>query len=237
MQSIPVLYSDDSILVVDKPAGLLSVPDRWEAEAPVVSSALEGTWGKLFVVHRLDKDTSGVLAYGRNAEAHRLLSAAFEARSVKKTYRALVRGLPSWEETTCELPLKPDGDKAHRTIVDPRRGKASSTYFKVLSRYKDCALVEARPATGRTHQIRVHLAQLGYPCLCDPLYGDGAPLLLSKLKRRWKGDPLDERPLLSRSALHAATLELAHPVTGVELRLEAPLPKDMRAAINQLEKI
>ena len=98
-------------------------------------------------------------------------------------------------------------------------------------------MVEARPETGRTHQVRVHLAALGHPCLCDPLYGDGDPLLLSKLKRRWKGDPYDERPLLARAALHALSAAFPHPMTGEELRIEAPLAKDMRAAIAQLEKL
>jgi RluA family pseudouridine synthase len=237
MVSIPVLYSDDAILVVDKPAGLLSVPDRWDPEAPVASSALAEDWGKLLVVHRLDKDTSGVLIYARTPEAHRALSAAFESRSVKKVYRALVNGSPAWEETSCELPLKPDGDRLHRTIVDASRGKISATFFTVVARYRDRALVEAKPATGRTHQIRVHLAALGHPCLCDPLYGDGEPLLLSKLKKRWKGDPIDERPLLSRAALHALSAEFAHPLSAAPLRVEAPLPKDMRAAISQLEKL
>lgn len=237
MASISVLYSDDAILVVDKPAGLLSVPDRWDPDAPVASAELAKDWGRLFVVHRLDKDTSGVLLYARSAEAHKALSAAFEERSVKKAYRALVRGAPAWEETSCELPLKPDGDRLHRTVIDAHRGKPSVTFFTVVARYRDCALVEAKPATGRTHQIRVHLSALGHPCLCDPLYGDGEPLLLSKLKKRWKGDPYDERPLLSRSALHALSAEFAHPVTGAPLRFEAGLPKDMRAAINQLERL
>jgi RluA family pseudouridine synthase len=235
--SIPVLYSDDSILVVDKPAGMLSIPDHWDPDAPVASSALAKDWGKLFVVHRLDKDTSGVLIYARDTDAHRALSAAFEARSVKKAYRALVHGSPAWEETSCELSLKPDGDRLHRTIVDLHKGKSAVTFFTVLARYKECSLIEAKPGTGRTHQIRVHLAALGHPCLCDPLYGNGKPLLLSKLKKRWKGDPLDERPLLSRTALHALSAEFAHPVSGALLKLEAPMPKDMRAAISQFEKL
>jgi RluA family pseudouridine synthase len=240
---IPVLFSDDALLAVDKPAGYLSIPDRWDPDAPVLSSALAKDWGKLLVVHRIDKDTSGVLVFARSAEAHRALSAAFESRSVAKVYLALARGTPEWEETSCELPLLPDGDRMHRTIVDARRGKLSRTAFKILARYASSGafpgafLVEARPETGRTHQIRVHLAALGFPCLCDPLYGDGKPLLLSKLKRKWKGDPFDERPLLSRSALHALSAELPHPATGEALRMEAPLHKDMKAAIAQLEKL
>jgi pseudouridine synthase, RluA family len=241
--SISVLFSDDSILVVDKPAGMLSIPDRYDPDAPVASALLAKDWGRLYAVHRLDKDTSGVLVYARTAESHKALSESFEKRDVTKIYRAIVRGCPSWDETVCELPLKPDGDRLHRTVVDSSRGKSSVTSFQVLARYKDrgafggASLIEARPATGRTHQIRVHLASLGYPCICDPLYGDGKPLLLSKLKKRWKGDPFDERPLVERAALHALSAQFPHPATGEVVRFEAPLPKDLRAAISQLEKI
>jgi RluA family pseudouridine synthase len=240
---IPVLFSDESLVFVDKPSGYLSIPDRWDPDAPVLSAALAKEWGRLLAVHRIDKDTSGVLIYARSAEAHRALSEAFESRSVGKVYLALVRGSPEWDETSCELRLLPDGDRLHRTIIDARRGKSSATSFKVLARYASsgifpgAALVEARPETGRTHQIRVHLAALGFPCLCDPLYSDGKSLLLSKLKKKWKGDPFDERPLLARSALHALSVELAHPVTGAALKIEAPPPKDMKAAIAQLEKL
>jgi len=237
MLPISVLFSDDALLVVDKPAGTLSIPDRYDPELPVAQSMLREEWGNLFVVHRLDKDTSGVLVYARNVDAHRALSESFERRSVAKVYQALVRGAPEWDETVCELPLRPDGDKLHRTVVDAQHGKSSATSFKVLERYKDCALVEARPSSGRTHQIRVHLASFGHPCLCDPIYGDGKPLMLSKLKKRWKGDPFDERPLLARSALHALCASFPHPVSGEIMTFEAPLPKDMRAAIAQLDKL
>jgi RluA family pseudouridine synthase len=235
--SLPILFSDDSLLAIDKPAGLLSIPDHWDPDVPDALTELHAAWGKLFVVHRLDKDTSGVLIFAKNAEAHQAMSEAFESRSVTKVYRALVRGAPTWDEERCDLPLSPDGDRLHRTIVGARGGKASFTSFVVLARYKDAALVEARPETGRTHQVRVHLAALGFPCLCDPLYGDGKPLLLSKLKRRWKGDPLSERALLERTALHALSAEFSHPLSGENLKIEAALPKDMKASMAQLEKL
>jgi RluA family pseudouridine synthase len=237
ISALPILHSDDSLLAIDKTAGILSIPDRWDPEAPDALTELKASWGKLFVVHRLDKDTSGVLVFARSAEAHKSMSEAFESRSVSKVYRALVHGSPAWDETACELPLRPDGDKLHRTVVDMHKGKPSATSFSVIARYKDHALVEARPLTGRTHQIRVHLATLGHPCLCDPLYGDGRPFLLSKLKKRWKGDPFNERPLLERAALHALSAEFPHPASGAIIKIEAPLPKDMRASIAQLEKL
>jgi RluA family pseudouridine synthase len=239
--NIEILYTDDSILVVDKPSGWLTVPDRYDPDAAVIVRELETARGDLFIVHRLDKDTSGVLLFAKTAEAHRVLSEAFETRTVSKTYHAIVRGSPTWEEEACELRLKPDGDRRHRTIVDAGSGKLSRTRFTVLERFRGsgftAALVEARPETGRTHQIRVHLAELGYPVLCDPLYGSPEPLLLSKIKGKWRGDPFKERPLIARTALHAASIEFVHPATGQAMRLEAPEPKDLRAALSQLRKL
>jgi RluA family pseudouridine synthase len=241
--TFPILFRDAELLVVDKPAGMLCVPDRYDPDAPVLVHELRKTEGELLVVHRIDKDTSGVLIFARTAEAHRKLSEAFQEGRVVKSYRALVRGRPDWDETVCELPLKVDGDKLHRTVIDASRGKASVTAFRVLERYRSvgtfpgAALVEARPESGRTHQIRVHLAALGLPCLCDPLYGDGKPLLLSKFKKKWRGDEWKERPLLDRTGLHAFSVEFAHPGSGETLRIEAGLPKDLRASITQLGKL
>jgi len=240
--TIPVLYRDEDLIVVDKPAGVLCVPDRYDPDAPVAARELAKTEGELFVVHRIDKDTTGVLIYARNAEAHRILSLAFEERKVSKTYRAIVRGSPLWDETVCDLSLRTDGDRLHRTLVDEGKGsKEAKTAFTVIERFKSgsfsATLVEAKPETGRTHQIRVHLASLGLPVLCDPLYGDGHHLLLSKIKGKWKGDPWAERPLISRTALHALSVEFPHPRTGEMMKVEAPLPKDMRAAITQLKKL
>jgi RluA family pseudouridine synthase len=233
---IPVLFRDSDILVVDKPSGYLTLPDRYDPDLPTVVDELRKTEGELLVVHRLDKDSSGVLLFARTADAHKKLSLAFESREVKKTYRALVRGQPSWTEISCDYPLRPDGDKQHRTIIDGGHGKPSLTHFTLLAKYGPYSLLEARPETGRTHQIRVHLAALGFPIVSDPLYGDGKALYLSTFKRKWRGDERSERPLLSRTALHAAVLELAHPTSGEALTFEAAYPKDLRASIAQLEK-
>ena len=233
---IPVLYEDEQLLAADKPAGVLSAPDNWDPDLPVAVVLLAKGRGRLWPVHRIDKDTTGVLLLARSEDAHRALSRAFETRTVTKVYRTLVRGVPDWTESSCDLPLSPDRDALHRTIVDTHRGKPSRTDFSVLQAIGGYALVEARPETDRTHQIRVHLAALGFPIACDPLYGDGKPLLLSAVKRGWRGDPFEERPLLARTALHAASVAFPNPATGASMLIEAPYPKDFRAALAQLEK-
>ncbi len=231
------LFCDEFLLAVDKPAGMLSIPDRYDPDAPVILNLLEKAYGKLYVVHRIDKDTSGVLLYARDQATHKALNALFHSRAIEKTYLALVRGRTEEDEWVCDLPLLADADKLHRSIVDKRRGKECLSRFETLERYEEFSLVRVSPETGRTHQVRVHCAASGYPIVADPLYGDGKPFFLSKIKRGWRGDSFEERPLLARTALHAQTLILRHPKDGSDLGLEAPLPKDMKAAIAQLGKL
>jgi 23S rRNA pseudouridine1911/1915/1917 synthase len=179
-----------------------------------------------------------------------MLSAAFEGRQVAKSYIAVVRGRPSWKETECDLALVPNGNKQHHTIVDKYRGKPSLTRFRLLGSAGNYSVLEAYPETGRTHQIRVHLAALGHPVICDELYGKNKPVLLSAIKRGWRGDPLEERPIISRLGLHAAELfipdyadfDAQNPAARTPdaapygLNLKAPLPRDMAALIHQMEK-
>jgi pseudouridine synthase, RluA family len=232
-----ILFSDGFLLAVNKPAGMLSIPDRYDPDAPVILSLLEKAYGKLYVVHRIDKDTSGVLLFARDQETHKALNALFHSRAIEKSYLALVRGRTEEDEWACDLPLLADADKLHRSIVDKRRGKECFSRFETVERYEEYSLVRVKPETGRTHQVRVHCAASGYPIVADPLYGDGKSLFLSKIKRGWRGDSFEERPLLARTGLHAETLKLTHPDNGSELALTAPLPKDMKAAIAQLKKL
>jgi 23S rRNA pseudouridine1911/1915/1917 synthase len=196
---------------------------------------------RLYKVHRIDKETSGLVVFAKNAAAHKTLSAAFESRRVEKTYIAVVHGRPAWPggRTECALPLVPDGNKKHLTIIDKYQGKPSHTDFSLLLSAGNYSVIEARPATGRTHQIRVHLAALGHPVVCDPLYGKksrGAEgVYLSSFKRNWRGDAFEEKPLLERLGLHAAKLTLPG-CAAPGLCLEAPLPRDMAALIKQMEK-
>lgn len=213
-----VLWVDAVLLVINKPAGLRSLPDGYDPSQPYVRRLLEPHYGRLWMVHRLDKETSGVLVLARSAAAHRALNTQFEQHLAHKTYHALVSGIPEWETTTVRLPLRPNGDRRHRTVVDQSSGKPAVTNLRLLQRYSSTCLVEAQPETGRTHQIRAHLAAAGLPILGDALYG--AP-------------PLPGLPL-ETLALHAYSLELAHPVSGLPLHLAAPYPPAFQSALQWL---
>ncbi len=232
-----ILHVDEQILVISKSPGILSVPDRFDPDVPHARMLLEPDFGELWVVHRIDKDTSGVLVLARTAQAHQNLNDQFAGRTTEKVYHVLVCGSPFWDEEIAEFPLRSDGDRQHRVVVDRKNGKEAITRFKVLERFASYALLEARPETGRTHQIRKHASELGFPPVCDPLYGDGRPLLLSTFKRDYRPSKWEEeRPLLARLGLHALSVSFAHPATGERVTYEAPHPKDFRAALNQLRR-
>lgn len=236
-----VVYRDEYILVLNKASGLLVAADRWDPDASrldtLATKELCAEGERLFAVHRIDKDTSGLVIYALKDDVHRTLSMAFENREVEKTYHALVYGRPDWNETEVDIPLRADGDLKHRTIRDKKNGKPSQTLFRYIGPCGPYSWIEARPVTGRTHQIRVHLLLSGLAIACDPLYGAGEPLYLSKIKRSWRGDELAERPLLDRLALHAYKMGLAHPVTGEPMEFTAPYPRDLDTARKQLAKI
>ncbi len=236
-----VIHQDAHIVVLNKAPGLLVAQDRWDPDAPrldaIASATLCGEGERLYAVHRIDKDTSGLIVYAKTEEAHRALSMSFERREVDKTYHALVHGRPAWDETEVDIPLRADADVQHRTVRDRREGKPSVTVFRNIGPCGPFSWIEARPLTGRTHQIRAHLLLSGLTIACDPLYGDGQPLYLSKIKRSWRGDSYEERPILARLALHAWRISFAHPVSGGRVSFEAPYPKDLDTTRKQLAKI
>jgi RluA family pseudouridine synthase len=211
-----IIYSDDHIMILNKPAGLPVLPDGWEPDAPYLVKLLEEEFGKIFVVHRLDKFTSGVMVFAKTAEAHRSLNIQFEKHTIEKVYRAIMVGNPPWQEKITKFPLRANVGHKHRTMVDNRNGLRSETQLKVLNRNEDNALVEARPMTGRTHQIRVHAYALGYPLLGDALYS--AP----------------ETDLIARPALHAYTLSFDHPFSNERVTFLAPYPADFKTTLERL---
>ena len=211
-----ILSSDEHIIVLDKPAGLSVLPDGWEKDSSHLVKMLDEQFGKVFVVHRLDKTTSGVMVIARTAEAHRALNMQFDQHEARKIYHAIVLGNPKWDEHVARHPLRVNVGHKHRTMVDDKDGKPSETRFKVLKRFPAHALLEAELMTGRTHQIRVHAYALGYPLLGDVLYS--AP----------------ETDLIARPALHAYSLSFNHPTTLERLTYTAPYPQDFKAALNNI---
>jgi len=225
--------------VIDKPSGVLSVPGR--GEAPFVAQILRemGTIRpneELRVVHRLDRGASGVMVLARTLDAQRNLSAQWHARTVEKTYLALVSGRME-NAGEIDLPLYVDRDKG-RVKVDRRRGKPSVTRYRVIERLAGQTVLECVPVTGRLHQIRVHLAAIEHPLLVDTLYGGSRCVRLSTYKAgyRPKRDGV-ERPLIERLTLHALRIRFQHPSSAADVTFEASIPKDLRATINQLRRV
>lgn len=228
------------MVVVNKPANLLSVPDRYNAEIPNLTHLLGDHFGDpIIAVHRLDKPTSGAIVYARTPEAHKELNRQFQDREIDKVYYAIVDGQPPQdEEIEVDEPIANNPGQTGKMMVS-NRGKYALSIFKNLENFgHQFSLVGAQIFTGRTHQIRVHLAYAGFPLLVDPFYGKREEFKLSEIKRRFNlGRDKEERPLLSRAPLHASKLAFDHPVTGERMTFEADLPKDMRAVLNQLRKL
>ncbi len=209
---LETVYADDALLVLDKPSGLLAVPGRGPDKQDCLSARVQARYPDALVVHRLDMDTSGLMVMARGAAAQRALSWAFAARTVKKRYLAVVAGrlqAPPEAWGCVDLPLICDWPNRPRQIVDHALGKPSLTRWRVVGHDAawDATRVELEPVTGRSHQLRVHMCELGHPILGDPLYAPDA-----------------HRAQAKRLLLHAWSLRFAHPVTGKALAFERPAP-------------
>lgn len=238
MRKLPfdILLEDENMVAISKPSGMLTLPDRHDGALQSVRGILQAAYGQIFVVHRLDKDTSGVIVFAKNEETHKYLSQLFESRDVEKIYLGLVHGRPMPAQGSILEPLSEHPAK-NGTMVVYKKGKPSHTDYKVVKDLGKFSLVEYNLHTGRTHQIRVHSKFIGHPIVCDPFYGDGKPVLLSSIKKKFNLSKNEEaeRPILGRLALHAYRLSFSGP-DGKPVVIEAPLHKDMRALIAQLEK-
>lgn len=247
---VPVLYEDDSLMALDKPSGLLTSPDRYDPARPNLMKLLHAgiaaqkPWSRernltyLSNAHRLDFETSGVILLAKTKPVLVALADLFGSEKPVKQYLALASGAPPAAQFEVDAPLGPHPVKLGIMRVDRKNGKKSKTRFDVLENFDrfGYVLLKCEPLTGRTHQIRVHAADAGLKIVGDTLYG-GKPLWLSRLKRDYHLKPgRDERPLISRVALHAERLQLEHPMGGQSLAISAPWPHDLIVGIKYLRK-
>lgn len=231
-----ILYSDDALLAVNKPAGLPALPDGYHPDAPHVKRVLEPGFGRLWIVHRLDRQTSGVMLLARSPQAHRALNDQFQSHQAIKVYHALVIGTPAWEEMVVDLPLHPDGDRRHRTVVDRAHGKPAVTRLRPIEHFACFSLVEAIPQTGRTHQLRAHLSAVGFPIVGDSLYGGGMQFVNSSHSMVKNKSATDLGGRLERLGLHACKLAIEHPIDRSKMVFEAPYPSDFELTLEFLRQ-
>jgi 23S rRNA pseudouridine955/2504/2580 synthase len=236
VKNVSIIFENEDFVAVNKAAGLLTIPDRHDETQLSLYKILSGHYPKIFIVHRLDRDTSGLVLFAKNQASHRYLSQLFEKRNIEKIYFGIILGsLPdkvgSVNEPIAEHPVQKG------VMVINKKGKASLTEYEVLEDFGIYSAVQFKIHSGRTHQIRVHMKFTGHPVACDPVYGNGKPILLSSFKRKYKlsGDDEEERPLINRVALHSHQLNFKDAHGCVHL-LQAPLPKDLKALLQQLRK-
>lgn len=233
---IQIIFENDDFIAIDKPAGMLSIPDREQSEKSLKDLLIE-KYGHIFTVHRLDKDTSGLILFAKNETTHKYLSQLFEGRKIEKYYVGVVLGKLTQESGLIEAPLSEH--PLHKGLMTVHRnGKPSSTGYQILESYKSFSLLSFQLFTGRTHQIRVHAKNIGHPLACDVLYGDGKPVLLSSIKKNYKLSKHDEeeRPLISRLALHSYKL-IFDDENGNHHEIIAEIPKEFKALMQQLKKM
>ncbi len=240
---VEVIYEDDWLAVINKPPGMVVHPARGHWSGTLASAIQYLYGGKLStlggpnrpgIVHRLDADTSGAILIAKHDLAHGKLAAQFAERTVDKTYLALVSGVPDRDADWIDQPIGVHPRQREKMAIrrfDPE-ARSAQTLYRVLERFDGFALISAHPKTGRTHQIRVHLAHVGCPVLCDRQYGGRAVLTRGEIRR----DPSDETVLLSRQALHAWKLGFTHPGTGQRMEVEAPLPQDIAQVLEELRR-
>ncbi|HWB63425.1 MAG TPA: RluA family pseudouridine synthase [Chitinophagales bacterium] len=230
-----ILFEDEHMLVVNKPTGITVIPDRIHTDRETLQSILQKDYGRLFVVHRIDRGTSGVICFARTEEAHKNLSLQFQNHEVRKFYLAVVQGILKDKSGTIEVPIGENKSRPGIMTVD-KRGKAALTLYKLEEQFKHAALLEVEIKTGRTHQVRVHMAFIGHPLLVDDVYGKSGAFYFSTIKKHYKPSGEEELPTIARLTLHAFKLSLTHPATKKEMLFEAPVPKDIQTLLKLLRK-
>jgi len=240
---LDILYEDDHMLAVNKPPDMVVHPAKGHQGGTLVNAlvghthALSSAYGELRagIVHRLDRDTSGVILAAKSDTAHAALAKQFEARSVEKHYIAVVEGGPELDSDLIDAPLGRSRRNPEAAAVLRRGGKSAQSIYRVRRRFRGFAELDVQPLTGRTHQIRVHLAHIRHPVVADGLYSGRHALYRSELLGRPPAE--DEPPLIERQALHALRIAVEHPATGQRMEFAAPLPDDIVALLRALEEL
>lgn len=230
-----IIFENDDFVAVDKRSGMLTIPDREQTEKSLKEYLID-KYGSIYVVHRLDKDTSGLVVFAKHDVAHKFLCKIFEERRVEKFYLGVVIGEPLEKKGMIDAPIT-DHLTRKGIMTVHRSGKESQTGYEVLDANPQYSLLSFQLFTGRTHQIRVHSKEIGHPLACDPLYGDGKPVLLSSIKKNYKLGKHDEeeRPMVNRLALHSYQLKFED-MHGTKMELCAEAPKEFRALMQQLKR-
>jgi 23S rRNA pseudouridine1911/1915/1917 synthase len=230
-----IIFENDDFVAVNKPSGLLTIPDREQTEKSLKEYLID-KYKNIYVVHRLDKDTSGLVVFAKNETTHKYLCKIFEERKVEKFYLGIVIGEPQEKTGVIDAPIT-DHLTKKGTMTVHRSGKESQTGYEVLDANPNFSLVSFQLYTGRTHQIRVHTKEIGHPLACDPLYGDGKSVFLSAVKKNYKLSKHDdeERAFINRLALHSYKLNFEDEL-GAKIELCAEAPKEFRALMQQLKK-
>jgi 23S rRNA pseudouridine1911/1915/1917 synthase len=230
-----IIFENEDFVAVNKPSGLLSIPDSQGRESSL-KDLLREKYGSIFTVHRLDRETSGIIVFAKNETTHKFLSRAFEERKVEKVYYGIVTGTLPEKKSSIAIPIT-EHPVTRNIMITVKKGKPSLTDYEVLEEFRLYSLVQFQIHTGRTHQIRVHMQYIGHPVACDPLYGNPDPVFISSFKKKFKLAKSDEeeRPILARLALHSHSLNF-YDTNGNEYSIIAPMPKDMKALLQQLKK-
>ncbi|MDP4282987.1 MAG: RluA family pseudouridine synthase [Bacteroidota bacterium] len=236
MKGLLIIFENDDFVAVNKEPGMFTIPDRHDETQLSLYKILTQKYGKIFIVHRLDRDTSGLILFAKNEISHKFLSKLFEQRNIEKKYLGIVRGSMPAKKGSVNEPIAEHPFRKGEMAVN-KKGKPSLTDYEMIEDYGIYSLVQFDIHSGRTHQIRVHTKFVGHPIICDAVYGDSKPVLLSSFKKKYKLSQHDddERPIIKRLGLHSHKLSFTD-LHHTKHTIEAELPKDMKALLQQLKK-
>lgn len=237
-KQLQIIFEDAHLIAINKPSGLLVLPHRIKTEEVNLKKLLESLYPQIYMVHRLDRDTSGIILVAKDADTHKKLNQEFQEKRIEKIYWTLVNGKPNPPEYT--ITLKIAENNSHKgTYMVHKSGADAITHYKTIELFRNYSLLEIILETGKTHQIRVHMSAIGNPLAVDPIYGikDKEGIYLSSIKRNFKlSQDTEERPIMNRLTLHAKSLSFKHPHSNEKISIEAPLPKDFMVLLKLLKE-